>query len=297
MTHAAFRTTLKELPLLTNLEVASRIVSAEIAGRRGRWDDAVRTLQEATAIEDAIPYNEPPVWHQPVRQVLAAVLLEAGRPQEAERVYREDLKRFRETAGRCSASCRASRRRAVQAKRLTRGAGSNGRGNVQTSRSRRLASWLRRRRLTARREGGETVRAEASTVAVLAVAATLTASCSSPTAPTPAFVEFIVDVAGERFVVRTADEETTSLAEENRLGRNRRFPIGLLMPGNSGFNALWTWHLDPLSVEFVEMAIEVCDGRPSYVETHQAEYSSYGSAGFAMAFAKIQRASSACGFA
>lgn len=120
------------------------------------------------------------------------------------------------------------------------------------------------------------MRAEASTVAVLAVAASLlTASCSSSTAPTPAFVEFIVDVAGERFVVRTADKETIRLADENRLGRSRRFPIGTLMPGSGGFNAPWTWHLDPSSVEFVEMAIEVCDGRPSYVETHQAEYPRY----------------------
>jgi hypothetical protein len=120
------------------------------------------------------------------------------------------------------------------------------------------------------------VRAKASTVAVLAAAASLlTAGCSSPTAPTPAFVEFIVDVAGERFVVRTADKETIRHADENRLGRNRRFPIGILMPGDDGFNAPWTWHLDPASVEFVEMAIEVCDGRPSYVETHQAEYPRY----------------------
>ena len=36
------------------------------------------------------------MWHQPPRQVLGAVLLEAGRAREAEAVYREDLERFRE---------------------------------------------------------------------------------------------------------------------------------------------------------------------------------------------------------
>jgi tetratricopeptide (TPR) repeat protein len=96
MMHEAFATTLKELPLLTSLQIASRIVAGEIAARRGDSESAVRLLREAVTIEDGIPYNEPPVWHQPPRQVLGALLLEAGRPEEAERAYREDLDRFRE---------------------------------------------------------------------------------------------------------------------------------------------------------------------------------------------------------
>jgi non-heme chloroperoxidase len=96
MAHRAFKTTLKDSPLLTNLQVASRIVKGEIAGRAGRHDEAVAALREAVAIEDAIPYNEPPVWHHPTRQVLGALLMEAGRAAEAEAVYREDLARVRE---------------------------------------------------------------------------------------------------------------------------------------------------------------------------------------------------------
>jgi non-heme chloroperoxidase len=94
--HDAFRTTLKDLPLLTNLQIAQRIVRGELASRAGRHDEAVRLLQEATALEDGIAYNEPPVWHQPPRQVLGALLLAAGRPAEAEAEYRKDLERFRE---------------------------------------------------------------------------------------------------------------------------------------------------------------------------------------------------------
>jgi tetratricopeptide (TPR) repeat protein len=94
--HEAFRTTLKELPLLTNLQIAARLVEGELAGRRGQYDAAVRVLEQAVALEDGIPYNEPPVWHQPTRHVLGAILLEAGRPADAERMYREDLARFRE---------------------------------------------------------------------------------------------------------------------------------------------------------------------------------------------------------
>jgi pimeloyl-ACP methyl ester carboxylesterase len=96
MKHEAFQTTFKDLPLLTNLQIASRIVRGEIEGRAGRKDDAVRSLQEAVVMEDALPYSEPPIWHQPVRQVLGAILMEAGRPSEAAAVYQEDLQRVRE---------------------------------------------------------------------------------------------------------------------------------------------------------------------------------------------------------
>jgi tetratricopeptide (TPR) repeat protein len=92
----AFRTRLKDLPLLTNLRIADRIVGGELAAHAGHAADAIRLLREAVALEDGLAYNEPPVWHQPTRQVLGAVLLESGRPAEAEAVYREDLARFRE---------------------------------------------------------------------------------------------------------------------------------------------------------------------------------------------------------
>jgi hypothetical protein len=36
---------------------------------------------------------EPPYWHHPVRQQFGAALLEARKPADAERVYREDLQR------------------------------------------------------------------------------------------------------------------------------------------------------------------------------------------------------------
>ncbi len=36
MKHEAFTTTLKDLPLLTNLQIASRIVAGELAARQGR---------------------------------------------------------------------------------------------------------------------------------------------------------------------------------------------------------------------------------------------------------------------
>jgi pimeloyl-ACP methyl ester carboxylesterase len=94
--HEAFQTTLKDLPLLANLQIASRLAEGELRARRGDVEGAIRILQEGAAIEESLPYAEPPLWHHPVRQVLGAVLLEAGRAAEAEAAYREDLKVFRE---------------------------------------------------------------------------------------------------------------------------------------------------------------------------------------------------------
>ena len=94
--HEAFRTTLKDLPLRTNLQIASLLVRGELAALAGRHDAAIRLVSEAMTIEDAMPYGEPPIWHHPPRQVLGALLLDAGRAAEAEAIYREDLGRFRE---------------------------------------------------------------------------------------------------------------------------------------------------------------------------------------------------------
>jgi hypothetical protein len=40
--------------------------------------------------------NEPPDWYYPVRHTLGAVLIEAGYPREAEVIYWQDLRRYRD---------------------------------------------------------------------------------------------------------------------------------------------------------------------------------------------------------
>jgi tetratricopeptide (TPR) repeat protein len=80
-------------PARRHLELAAADLAGEIAARRGRTDEAVRRLEEAVRMEDELPYTEPPAWWRPTRQVLGAVLLDAGRSADAEAVYREDLRR------------------------------------------------------------------------------------------------------------------------------------------------------------------------------------------------------------
>ena len=75
------------------LRIAPEVVSGEIAARRKDWDTALLHLERAVRYEDALVYQEPPDWHAPVRQNLGTVLLEAGRADEAEAVFWEDLKR------------------------------------------------------------------------------------------------------------------------------------------------------------------------------------------------------------
>ena len=73
------------------LAVAEKMLSGEIAYRKGAYDVAFADLREAVAREDGLPYDEPWGWMQPVRHALGALLLEQGRTEEAEAVYREDL--------------------------------------------------------------------------------------------------------------------------------------------------------------------------------------------------------------
>ncbi|HSA91745.1 MAG TPA: hypothetical protein VLE48_01945 [Terriglobales bacterium] len=77
-------------------EIASHSLAGEIAARQGKTDAAVEHLKKAVAIEDTLTYDEPADWPYPVRHWLGAVLLEAGRAPEAEAVYREDLRHYRE---------------------------------------------------------------------------------------------------------------------------------------------------------------------------------------------------------
>ena len=107
----------------------------------------------------------------------------------------------------------------------------------------------------------------------LALAA-LGANCGD-SSPTPAYSEFEVGVGQETFVLRTTHAATAALALANMRGENNQFPIGALRAGNGGFNAAWSWHFDPDEVRFTESAIELCDGTPSYVEAHLADFPSY----------------------
>jgi tetratricopeptide (TPR) repeat protein len=78
------------------LAPAPEVLAGEIAAVRGDFDKAITHLDKAVRLEDSLVYTEPAEFHFPPRLALGAVLLEAGRANEAETVYWEDLKRNRE---------------------------------------------------------------------------------------------------------------------------------------------------------------------------------------------------------
>jgi tetratricopeptide (TPR) repeat protein len=78
------------------LGVAEHLLAGEILYREGKVDKGIAEMKDAVKREDALRYDEPPDWIQPVRHALGATLVRANRPVEAAAVYREDLRRLPE---------------------------------------------------------------------------------------------------------------------------------------------------------------------------------------------------------
>jgi tetratricopeptide (TPR) repeat protein len=75
------------------LSLARAQLAARVAEARKEPQKAVAHWKEAVAVYDSLSYDEPPNWYYPVRESLGGALFRAGRFQEAEEVFREDLRR------------------------------------------------------------------------------------------------------------------------------------------------------------------------------------------------------------
>jgi len=73
------------------LTMAAHGLDGEIKQAQGDLEGAIEAFTAAVALEDGNPYTEPPDWAQPLRHYLGAALLQAGRADEAEAIYRRDL--------------------------------------------------------------------------------------------------------------------------------------------------------------------------------------------------------------
>ena len=81
------------MPAQDVLQLARTLVQGRIAQQQGNPKTAIAFFEQAAALQDALPYMEPPYWYYPVRQTLAAALVQAGRLDEAEDQFRRALKR------------------------------------------------------------------------------------------------------------------------------------------------------------------------------------------------------------
>ncbi len=80
----------------TVLKIAPEVLAGEIAAAQGEFGTAIAHFERAVRFEDTLVYTEPAEWHYPPRLALGAILLESGRPAEAETVYWEDLRKNRD---------------------------------------------------------------------------------------------------------------------------------------------------------------------------------------------------------
>ncbi len=70
--------------------MASEIVAARVASSVA---EALPHWTRAVSMQDGLTYDEPPAWYYPVRESLGAALMRAGKPGEAEAVFRDGLRR------------------------------------------------------------------------------------------------------------------------------------------------------------------------------------------------------------
>jgi hypothetical protein len=74
-------------------------------------------------------------------------------------------------------------------------------------------------------------------------------------------------VVDEQYKIELATPELVAHAEALLAGEPvASIPNGIVVRDDAGPNAPWSWHIDPATLEFADMTIEVCDGLPSHVE-------------------------------
>ena len=76
-----------------------------------------------------------------------------------------------------------------------------------------------------------------------------------------------IQVVDETYKIELATPELVEHAEALLAGEDvASIPLGTVVRDDPGPNAPWSWHIDPATLQFADMTIEVCDGLPSYVE-------------------------------
>ena len=80
-------------PVNVAFKVGDDLLSGEIAQAKGDRKAAIEMLRAAVVSESKVYYAEPPDWDLPVREWLGRALMRDGQYAEAEKTYREEIKR------------------------------------------------------------------------------------------------------------------------------------------------------------------------------------------------------------
>lgn len=100
----------------------------------------------------------------------------------------------------------------------------------------------------------------------VAMAAVVLVGCDEDPVQPEGVVTFTIEVSGETFLARVSDQQVIDDLDARLASATEGVVIGSLGLGNGGFNTPWGWHWEPGTVEVADVAIELCDGRPSMVE-------------------------------
>jgi hypothetical protein len=105
--------------------------------------------------------------------------------------------------------------------------------------------------------------AKLSIIAIVGLTASVVlAGCTPDRNPVATF-----QVVDEQYRIELATPELVAHAEALLAGEAvASIPNGIVVRDDPGPNAPWSWHIDPATLEFADLTIEVCDGLPSYVE-------------------------------
>ena len=76
------------------LEIADSLALGEIAISNKDYQSAIQYFANAVSVQDTLPYTEPPFWYYPTRLSLGKAYLLSDQADEAEAVFKENLKRY-----------------------------------------------------------------------------------------------------------------------------------------------------------------------------------------------------------
>lgn len=99
-------------------------------------------------------------------------------------------------------------------------------------------------------------------------------SPGSPTAPpsaapSPVGVVVTVDAGGETYRILLTEPDDIATARALLAGTaTANIPNGKVVRGAPGVNTGYSWHIDPNDIEWAEVTMELCDGKPSDVEAN-----------------------------
>lgn len=85
-----------------------------------------------------------------------------------------------------------------------------------------------------------------------------------------AYFEFKGSDPHDRFVIKLTEQEKITHARALISGQvsEQRSVMGIIIKERVKYNPNWSYYLDPTTIEFFDMAMEVCDSNMRYVEEH-----------------------------